>query len=64
MAGWVGGVVEMHDNIQNMHRIKSRVRNVSGHILFMSCYTGLSPQTGVVLLRLNTLTDLTLLFSV
>lgn len=57
----------MHDflsaNIHNMHRIKRRghCETFSGHILFMSRYTGLSPQTGVVLLLLNTLTDSTLL---
>lgn len=35
------------------HALDKEQGNISGHILFMSCYTGLSPQTGVVLLLLN-----------
>lgn len=64
-CGW-GGDWNAWRHSEHASVFKSRVRlqNVfRPHTVFMSCYTGLiSPQTGVVLLLLNTSTDLTQLF--
>lgn len=53
--GWLKRMTCCWPTFRSCIRIKSRVHceTFSGHILFVSRYTGLSPQTGVVLLRVR-----------